>query len=87
MNGSSHVNGELLDQLADVGNKALNDHYHEDLCHCSKWPESCASTGKYFFGNWDTEAFAIALPAIIAAYEAQRAGAADTIRNARGAAS
>jgi hypothetical protein len=80
MNGSSHVNDELLDQLIEAGNKALNDHYHEDLCSCDQWPASCASRGGYFFGYWDTNAFAIALPAIIAAYEAQRLD--DTTRNA-----
>ena len=60
----------LLDQLIDVGNKALADHYHEDLCHCSTWPDACASGLKAF--TWDTNAFAIALPAILAAYEKKR---------------
>lgn len=60
---------DLLDQLIDTGNKALNDHYHERACACSTWPAKCASSGNYFFGAWDTDAFAIALPAIIAAYE------------------
>ncbi|MGW2371720.1 hypothetical protein [Kitasatospora sp. NPDC001683] len=58
---------DLLDRLADIGNKALNDHYHEDLCGCRQWPHSCASG--YTAGSWDTGAFDIALPAIIAAYE------------------
>jgi hypothetical protein len=65
----TNLPADLLDQLIDIGNKALNDHYHEGLCACRKWPNSCASTGKYFFGTWDTDAFAIALPAIVAAYE------------------
>lgn len=63
---------ELLEQLIDVGNKALNDYYHERACACSTWPEKCASwksPGDMFFGYWDTDAFAIGLPAIIAAYE------------------
>lgn len=66
---SAELRSDLLDQLADVGNKALNDHYHDDVCACRDWPENCYSRGKYFFGYWDTSAFAIALPAIIAAYE------------------
>ncbi|MFB7378583.1 hypothetical protein ACFC6U_27895 [Kitasatospora purpeofusca] len=63
---------ELLDTLIDAGNKALNDHYHEDLCSCSLWPASCATSTPYFPGYWDTNAFAHALPAIIAAYEQAR---------------
>src|SRR5207249_3758304 len=65
-----------LDQLIDTGNKALNDYYHDDLCHCREWPTSCASSGNYFFGAWDTNAFAIALPAIIAAYGQAKAASA-----------
>lgn len=62
----------LLDTLIDTGNKALNDHYHDELCSCRQWPASCASSRDYFPGAWDTNAFAIALPAIIAAYEKAR---------------
>lgn len=60
---------DQLESLIDVGNKALNDYYHERACSCSTWPAKCISSGNYFFGTWDTDAFAIALPAIIAAYE------------------
>ncbi|MET9402657.1 hypothetical protein [Kitasatospora sp. NPDC002965] len=60
---------ELLAALIDAGNKALNDLYHEDLCNCSLWPASCATSARYFPGYWDTVAFAHALPAMIAAYE------------------
>jgi hypothetical protein len=70
---------ELLEQLIDTGNKALNDYYHERACPCSTWPVKCASwksPGDMFFGYWDTDAFAIALPAIIAAYEQARQSAA-----------
>lgn len=63
---------DLLDQLADIGNKALNDHYHDDVCACRTWPANCGSRGGYFPGYWDTAAFSIALPAIIAAYEKTR---------------
>jgi hypothetical protein len=58
------VPADLLDQLIDAGNKALNDHYHDDLCHCRQWPDGCVSRGGYYFGYWDTNAFAIAMPAI-----------------------
>lgn len=68
---------DLLEKLAAVGNKAVNDHWHEDLCMCDTWPEKCLSSGNYFFGTWDTSAFAIALPAIIAAYEQQKTAPAE----------
>jgi hypothetical protein len=58
----------LLDQLIDTGNKALNDYYHERACSCSAWPGACATVG-ISHGQWDTDAFAIALPAIIVAYK------------------
>ncbi|MFB6805467.1 hypothetical protein [Streptomyces sp. NPDC056387] len=64
-----------IDALADAGNRALNDHYHEDLCACSAWPESCVSSGHYFAGNWDTAAFGIGMAAVIGAWEAMRATA------------
>jgi hypothetical protein len=60
------------DALADAGNRALNDHYHEDLCLCSDWPESC---GNYFAGRWDTAAFDIGMAAVIGAWESMRAPA------------
>ncbi|GGU12914.1 hypothetical protein GCM10010289_38170 [Streptomyces violascens] len=64
---------EQIDALADAGNEALNDHYHEDLCFCLAWPESCLSSGNYFAGYWDTAAFSIGMPAVIGAWEAMRA--------------
>ncbi|BFP50067.1 hypothetical protein KCMC57_64350 (plasmid) [Kitasatospora sp. CMC57] len=70
---------ELLEQLIDAGNKALNDYYHERACACSAWPKKCASwksPGDMFFGYWDTDAFAIGVPAIIAAHEQGKAQAA-----------
>ncbi|HEY9370949.1 hypothetical protein, partial [Streptomyces sp.] len=48
---------EQRDALTDAGNRALNDHYHDDLCHCREWPASCASGSGYFMGTWDTAAF------------------------------
>ncbi|MEV8324566.1 hypothetical protein [Kitasatospora sp. NPDC056731] len=63
----TNLPADLLDHLADVGNKALGDWNHENLCACGRWPDSCASG--FTAGNWDTVAFDIALPAIIAAYE------------------
>lgn len=62
-----------VDALADAGNRALNDHYHDDLCHCSGWPEGCASSGNYFAGSWDTAAFSIGMAAVIGAWESMRA--------------
>ncbi|MFD4738673.1 hypothetical protein ACFWNQ_15070 [Streptomyces virginiae] len=64
-----------IDALADAGNRALNEHYHEDLCHCRDWPESCASSGNYFAGSWDTAAFGIGMAAVIGAWESMRAPA------------
>ncbi|MFJ9644976.1 hypothetical protein [Streptomyces sp. NPDC101206] len=66
---------EQVDALADAGNRALNDHYHEDLCNCLDWPESCASSGNYFAGTWDTAAFDIGMAAVIGAWESMRAPA------------
>lgn len=63
-----------VDALADAGNRALNDHYHEDLCYCRDWPESCASEG-YFAGMWDTAAFHIGMAAVIGAWESMRSPA------------
>lgn len=62
---------DLLDQLIDTGNQALGDYYHDRACACSAWPAACL-TPSITPGMWDTDAFAIALPAIIAAYETQR---------------
>lgn len=59
------LNEEKLEQLIDAGNKALNDYYHEEVCACDAWPERCLSSGRYFFGTWDTNAFAIGAKAII----------------------
>lgn len=66
---------DQTDALADAGNQALNDHYHDDLCHCSDWPESCASSGNYFAGSWDTAAFSIGMAAVIGLWESMRAPA------------
>lgn len=59
------------DALSDAGNRALNDHYHEDLCFCRDWPESCATSG-YFPGMWDTGAFDIGLGAVLGLWESMR---------------
>jgi hypothetical protein len=61
------------DRLIDAGNTSLNDFYHERACACSLWPGDCFTRG-LFAGMWDTNAFAIALPAIIAEYEKIRNG-------------
>ncbi|MFD7855205.1 hypothetical protein ACFV6B_13090 [Streptomyces microflavus] len=69
---------QQLESLIDAGNRALNDHYHESQCHCDDWPASCVSSGHYFMGAWDTNAFAIGLPAVLSVWE--------TLRNDRHAA-
>ncbi|MFE0699160.1 hypothetical protein [Streptomyces sp. NPDC058872] len=66
---------EQRDALSDAGNRALNDHYHEDLCHCREWPTSCVTRG-YFPGMWDTGAFDIGLGAVLGLWESMRADAA-----------
>ncbi|MFJ3097406.1 hypothetical protein [Streptomyces hydrogenans] len=66
---------EQRDALSDAGNRALNDHYHEDLCHCREWPESCA-TRNYFPGMWDTAAFDIGIGAVLGLWESMRTNAA-----------
>ncbi|MGW1122830.1 hypothetical protein ACWD5B_37925 [Streptomyces tanashiensis] len=63
---------EQLDALIDVGNRALNNHYHADLCHCREWPASCVSSGSYFMGAWDTGAFGIGLGAVLSLWESMR---------------
>ncbi|MER6515177.1 hypothetical protein [Nonomuraea sp. NPDC001636] len=66
---------EQRDALSDAGNRALNDHYHADLCFCREWPESCVTRG-YFPGMWDTGAFDIGLGAVLGLWESMRADAA-----------
>ena len=68
MTATPNVPDDLLDQLIDTGNQALGDYYHDRACACSAWPASCLTKG-ITPGTYDTNAFAIALPAIIAAYE------------------
>ncbi|MFJ7525150.1 hypothetical protein ACIQ1S_09505 [Streptomyces griseus] len=63
---------QQLDALIDAGNQTLNDHYHESQCHCDAWPTSCVSSGGYFMGAWDTDAFAIGVPAVLALWETLR---------------
>ena len=63
---------QQLEALSAAGNRALNDHYHEDLCFCRSWPTSCESSGHYFMGTWDTAAFDIGLPAVLGVWESLR---------------
>ncbi|WP_371612915.1 hypothetical protein [Streptomyces clavifer] len=63
---------EQTEALAAAGNRAVNDHYHEDLCYCRSWPTSCESSGNYFMGTWDTYAFNIGLPAVLGVWESLR---------------
>ncbi|MEW1630823.1 hypothetical protein AB0387_26115 [Streptomyces sp. NPDC089173] len=63
---------QQMEPLIDAGNRALNDHYHEAQCHCDDWPASCVSSGHYFMGAWDTDAFAIGVPAVLGVWETLR---------------
>ncbi|MEW2070023.1 hypothetical protein [Streptomyces sp. NPDC007346] len=66
------LTAQQLEALIDAGNRALNDHYHEDQCHCDAWPTSCVSSDRYFMGAWDTDAFAIGVPAVLGVWESLR---------------
>ncbi|MFI8104747.1 hypothetical protein [Streptomyces sp. NPDC086023] len=70
----AHLTEAQVEALADAGNRALNDHYHDELCHCSAWPESCV-TSSYAPGRWDTGAFEIGMAAVIGLWESMRAPA------------
>ncbi|MFE3196775.1 hypothetical protein [Embleya sp. NPDC059237] len=47
--------------LDNAMERALADHYHEDLCYCRDWPDSCKH---YNLNTWATSAFWIALPKV-----------------------
>ncbi|WP_042400085.1 hypothetical protein [Streptacidiphilus carbonis] len=59
-----------LEALIDVGNQTLADYYHDRACACSTWPAKCQSRLRK--GEWDTDAFAIALPKILAVWQAMQ---------------
>lgn len=59
-----------LEALIGVGNQALADYYHDRACACSTWPAKCASRLRKT--EWDTDAFAIALPKILAVWQAMQ---------------
>lgn len=61
--------------LADAGDRALNDYYHERACACDLWPESCHTDPSYAKGFWDTDAFSIGMAAVVGLWEAFRASA------------
>lgn len=65
-----------LEALIDVGNRALADYYHERACSCSTWPEACHSKLKAVL--WETDAFAIALPALLGAWQEMQAAGVQT---------
>jgi hypothetical protein len=61
---------DLVEHLAQVGNKTLNDHWHKKLCGCDQWPANCP---EYKDDTWRiADSLAIVLPAIITAYERQQ---------------
>ncbi|MEU0990467.1 hypothetical protein [Streptomyces sp. NPDC005953] len=71
--------------LIDAGNGALSDYYHERACACSEYPSSCVTDRSYRreAGHWDTDAFAIGLPAVVALWEVMRAGAGNELARLR----
>jgi hypothetical protein len=62
-----------IDALAEAGNRAINDYYHERACSCDLWPTSCHTNPLYANGYWDTDAFGIGAPAVVALWEVMRA--------------
>lgn len=70
----AELTGQQTESLIDVGNGALSDYYHERQCHCSEYPAGCVTNPGYRkgAGHWDTDAFAIGLPAVIGLWEAMR---------------
>jgi hypothetical protein len=61
-----------IDALAAVGNRAVNDAVHADLCMCGAWPKACLSSGGFFQGYWDVGALDTAVPAVVGLWEAIR---------------
>ncbi|MFF2189292.1 hypothetical protein [Streptomyces sp. NPDC058155] len=61
-----------IEALAAVGNRAVNDAVHEDLCACDAWPKECLSSGGYFQGMWDMGGLETALPAVLGLWEGMR---------------
>lgn len=69
-----------IDALSAVGNRAVNDANHEDLCMCDAWPKACVSSGNYFQGYWDSAALDTAIPAVLALWESMRGGELELLR-------
>lgn len=65
---------EQAEALINAGNGALSDYYHERQCHCSDYPAGCVTNPGYrrAAGFWDTDAFAIGLPAVLGVWESLR---------------
>ncbi|MFD9764763.1 hypothetical protein ACFWXI_14675 [[Kitasatospora] papulosa] len=65
---------EQAEALINAGNGALSDYYHERQCHCSNYPAGCVTNPGYrrAAGFWDTDAFAIGLPAVLGVWESLR---------------
>ncbi|MFD9868515.1 hypothetical protein ACFXI8_27105 [Streptomyces niveus] len=61
-----------IEALTAVGNRAVNDAVHEDICACDAWPKKCLSSGGYSQGMWDMGGLETALPAVIALWEGMR---------------
>lgn len=63
-----------IEALADTGNGAVNDYFHERACSCSEYPEECATDAKYRkeAGFYDSGAFEIGMGAVIGLWESMR---------------
>lgn len=76
-----------VEALVDAGNGALNDYYHERACSCGEYPSGCATDPGYARerGFWDTDAFAVGAPAVIALWEVMRSDGLARLRAEVGA--
>lgn len=76
---------QQVEALVDAGNGALGSYYHERACACSEYPAGCATDPLYAgaAGYWDTDAFAIGLPAVIALWESMRTPAPGALAEQR----
>lgn len=63
------LDDEVLDVLAEAGNRAVADQTHADMCGCDDWPEKCRH---YPAGTWDTGAWQAGLPTVLALWEQLR---------------
>lgn len=60
---SRDIGGDVPEAWVDAVNARLNDLYHDDLCACDAWPESCASG--YWLGQWDGSTVTVMTAAVV----------------------